>query len=72
MGGQTAETHGPTEKPHVGLMTDQDYQDWLGNAPEAAGLVRGPSTVQVGSVALPLIPITGSYSVGGICIVSGA
>jgi len=66
-GGQTATTHGPNDPPKVGVMTDQDYQDWLGNSPESAGLVRSASTVQVPSTVLPLIAVTGSYSLGGIC-----
>ena len=65
--GQTATTNGPNDPPRVGKMTDQDYQDWLGNNPESAGLVRLASTVRVPSTVLPLIAVTGSYSLGGIC-----
>jgi hypothetical protein len=48
-------------------MTAEDYQDWAGNAPESVGLVRQASTVQVPSTILPLIAVTGDYSVGGVC-----
>jgi hypothetical protein len=65
--GQTAVTHGRSDPPKIGVMTDQDYQDWLGNNPESAGLVRQASTVQVPSTVLPLIAVTGAYSVGGVC-----
>ena len=65
--GQTAETDDPNQKPQTGVMTAQDYKDWLGNNPEFASLVRGPSTVSVPSVDLAPVSAAGRYSVGGMC-----
>jgi FecR protein len=67
VGGQTAEADGPDDPPRVGVMTAQDYQDWFDNSPESASLVRQASTVNVPPATLPLIAVTGSYSVGGVC-----
>jgi hypothetical protein len=67
VGGQTASANGPNDHARVGVMTAQDYQDWLNNSPESASLVRQGSTVTVPPTTLPLIAVTGSYSVGGVC-----
>lgn len=42
--GQTAEISGVGLPPHVGIMSQQDIQTWLGNSPEAQLIIPTPTT----------------------------